>query len=271
MIRCSLHNHTTYCDGQHTPKEMAAEALRIGCTVFGLSEHSPTPFDPEGGMPPGKVEEYRRDVLMLKESYRGWMEILLGIEQDFFSEPPRRGAYDYIIGSVHFVRKSGQLCCVDLTAEELERSIRENFGGDALALAETYFETMAQLPEVTGCGIVGHFDLLTKFNGEGRFFDTQDRRYRRAALDAMDVLMGKDCLFEVNTGGMAKGIRKEPYPSRMLLKDLARRRARVLLSSDAHRKEDICFAFEQTVQMLSACGFREYWVWQNGSWLSQGL
>ena len=45
-----LHTHTTYSDGRDTPEEMIKEALERGLMCFGISDHSPTPFDPPGGM-----------------------------------------------------------------------------------------------------------------------------------------------------------------------------------------------------------------------------
>ena len=52
-------------------------------------------------------------------------------------------------------------------------------------------------------------------------------------------------IFEVNTGALARGYRTDPYPEREIRAYLAAGGARMILSSDAHRKEKIGFAFEK--------------------------
>ncbi len=55
--------------------------------------------------------------------------------------------------------------------------------------------------------------FVTKFNEGSRYFDPMDKRYRMAALSAMDALLETGRPFEINTGGMYRGLRTEPYPS----------------------------------------------------------
>ena len=40
---CTVHCHTSLCDGQNTPAEMAAAAFAQGVKVLGFSGHSHTP------------------------------------------------------------------------------------------------------------------------------------------------------------------------------------------------------------------------------------
>ena len=76
---------------------------------------------------------------------------------------------------------------------------------------------------------------------------------------------------DVDAGAMAKGWRTRPYSDLPLLKELKARRARILLSSDAHRTQDILFAFPDVLQLLKDCGFREIFVWENGGWKEKGF
>ncbi len=265
MLRCSLHNHTCFADGRHTVEEMAAEAFRLGCRSFGLSEHSPFPPDPPAGMPSEAVKPYREAVLACRERYAEKMEIVLGLEQDIYSPKPEQ-AYDYIIGSVHYVCPGNEFVSVDISAGETRRIIRTCYENDPLMLAEDYYRTVAKLPQETNCGVIGHFDLVTKYNERDPLFDTDSVRYRRAVGEALDALLPKDLIFEVNTGAMAKGYRTRPYPDIPILKELRARGARIMLSSDAHRRQDILFAFPETLRLLSYCGFREVTVWDDGGW-----
>ncbi len=105
MIRTDLHIHTTYGDGRNTPEEMVLSAITMGMERIGFSEHSSVPFDPLEGMTGDNVRKYIDEISGLKEKYRGRIEILCGIEQDFYSEQDV-SAFDYVIGSVHYLKRT---------------------------------------------------------------------------------------------------------------------------------------------------------------------
>ena len=85
--QCSVHTHSALCDGKGTLAEMAAAAYAAGVRYFGASGHShtPVPYD-VGHVLPADMSDYRRQVLELREAYRGRMEVLLGLEWDSQSD-----------------------------------------------------------------------------------------------------------------------------------------------------------------------------------------
>ncbi len=250
--KCNLHTHTTYCDGKNTPEEMVLEAIRLGMTVLGFSGHAYTSFEPCSMTEEGTLA-YREEVSRLKGKYADRIRILCGIEQDFYSDHPAEG-FDYIIGSVHYLPKAGSYHPVDADAESFQRAVDEHFDGNVYHFAREYYETLAQVATKTKCDIVGHFDLLEKFNEGGRLFDSTDYRYRRPAIDALDELLKKDLIFEINTGAIGRGYRKLPYPSSYFLRRIAEKRGRVMINSDAHAKEQLLCAFGDAVQLAHSCG-----------------
>lgn len=97
---CSVHTHSTLCDGKASPEAMAAAAYDAGVRYFGVSCHSHTPIpDDEGAVLPADMTDYRAAVLALREQYAGRMEVLLGLEWDSQSDISPDG-FDYWIGSV---------------------------------------------------------------------------------------------------------------------------------------------------------------------------
>ena len=44
-IKANYHTHTTYCDGESSPREIVDEAARLGMAELGFSGHSYTSFD----------------------------------------------------------------------------------------------------------------------------------------------------------------------------------------------------------------------------------
>ena len=239
----NYHTHTVYCDGNDTPEALVLEAIRLGCPSIGFSGHSVTEFDQSYCMSREKTEEYKREVRALKEKYRGQIEILLGVEQDYYSEEPT-DEYDYVIGSVHYILKDGVYLTVDWTREQQEEDVKIYYGGDFYAYAEDYYKIVADIYRKTKCDIVGHFDLITKFNQDDALFDTKDERYRNAALAAVRALLKTPAAFEINTGAIARGLRTEPYPAKFILDEIYREGGEVLITSDCHAKENLLFGFD---------------------------
>lgn len=216
-------------------------------------------------MRPEDVPKYQTEVRALAEKYQDRIEILCGVEQDACSTALTEG-FDYVIGSVHYVEKNGMYYCVDESPEVLEQGIREGFGGDVYALTKRFFEIEAEVVSRTNATFIGHFDLVTKFNEGSRYFDPMDKRYRTAALSAMDALLETGKPFEINTGGMYRGLRTEPYPSLQLLRDLKERRGKILLSSDSHDGASLGFRFAEVAQAAKEIGFVSVLVLKKDGW-----
>ena len=251
--KCNLHTHTNLCDGADSPEEIVLEAIRQGMDTIGFSGHSFTPFDAGYCMSPEKIDVYRNEVNRLKTVYGERIRVLCGLEQDIDSPDPAEG-FDYVIGSVHYVFRDGVYHPIDLSEAAMRQSVQQSFGGDIYRYTKAYYESLTQAVAKTKCQIVGHFDLVEKFNQDGKMFSTDDYRYRRPLIDALDELLRQDVIFEINTGAMSRGYRITPYPSPYVLRRIAEKRGRVVLNSDAHKKENLMFAFEDAVRYARSCG-----------------
>lgn len=244
MTRGDFHVHTAFCDGRSKPEAMVRAALKQGLPAIGFSGHSHTAFDESWCMSVSGTAEYRAEIARLKAKYGGKIAVSCGVEQDLFSDAPTAG-YDYVIGSVHYLSVNGACIPVDENADILRAAADEQFGGDLYALIEAYYEHVSRVCAVTGCGVVGHFDLITKFNEGGALFDETHPRYVAAWHAAADALLPAGALFEINTGAIARGWRTVPYPAAPILDYLTSRGARFLLSGDAHSPDGLCFGFER--------------------------
>ena len=265
MIKCNVHTHTTFCDGADTAEDMVLSAIAQGCDTLGFSGHSPIlrPSDGWTMTEEGKAD-YIKEVLRLREKYKDKIDILLGIEQDH--EMPRDGyPYDFVIGSVHSVVKNGEAIDIDESFEKYSRLLREYYGGDWLALVRDYYAVEATVVDKTDCDIIGHFDLVTKYNEKHPIIDTDSLEYKNAALDSLDALIEKNRIFEINTGAISRGWRTTPYPAPFLLKRLAEKGADVMITSDCHSKNAILNSFDDAVEYARACGIRRVCVYKNKS------
>lgn len=268
MIRQNLHTHTLYDDGKNSPAEMADGALSAGLTSLGFSGHSVLPYENDWAMTDGSLTDYLADVARTREAYAGRLRIWLGLEWDLLSAAPE--GYDYIIGSVHHLSAAPGLT-VDEAPGVTKNAVERWFGGSADALAEAYFSQYETLSRLSFVDIVGHFDLLTKFDEKAGIFDELAPRFREAAMDALALLCRSDKIFEVNTGAISRGWRTVPYPSRQLLRELLSRRARVLVTSDAHSADAVACAFPETERLLRDVGFRETWELTDGGFIPAPL
>jgi len=252
----NLHTHTTYCDGKQTVEEMITAAIRKGGGSIGFAEHSYVSFiEKKYSMSPEDTPLYINEVNALKEKYKNSIEVFLGLEMDRLTESAPEGL-DYIIGSAHHAGKDGIYVAVDGPVERLELANRERFGGDYLAIAESYYTMLADVAEKTGADIIGHFDLVTKYNSGGKMFDETHPRYLKAALGAMDRILERCKLFEVNTGAMFRVGKTEPYPSQYMLRELRKRGGEVILSSDSHGADSLYYKFNEMRELLIFCGFK---------------
>ena len=257
MIKQNLHTHSTFDDGQNTMEEMVLAAISAGLTSLGFSVHTPMPFEACWTIPSGRMPDYIAEARRLKEAYRGQIYVYCGAEWDIDSAKRALG-FDYVIGSIHQIPMRGTLYGVDSSIEETRQYLAA-FSGSADAAAEAYFRQYAALAMVEEVDIVGHFDLITKFDEQDAFFDPDSVRFRKAALDAIDLLIAADKIFEINTGAISRGYRTTPYPSRTLLGEIFARCGKITISADAHRSQDVNVQFAEAVTLALACGFTEVW------------
>ena len=258
------HTHTVYCDGQNTPEGMVLAAVQKGFDSLGFSGHSYTPFDKSCSMSESGTAVYCKEVRTLQGLYRTQIELFLGIEWDYYSEIDRE-QFDYTIGSVHYLQgESGKYYCVENTPEELDACIKLLCGGDGIELAQRYYALVTEMAVKNKPDILGHFDVLKKLNQGGRFFDEDSPAYRRIALNAVDAVAGTGCICEINSGGVYRGYRRDPYPSRFLLKRMAEKRIPIILSSDAHDPGALDFYMEDSLEIARSCGFKTVMGLRNG-------
>lgn len=250
MIKSNFHTHTTFCDGKNTAEEMVLAALDKGFTALGFSAHSYASYDDSYVLALADMPKYKAEIMRLKEKYADKIRIYYGIEYDYFSTIDT-SEFEYVIASVHGIEKNGKIYNIDESEEVQVQSVLEAWNGDWYAYAEDYFKLVSRQKG----DIIGHFDLITKYNENDKHFSVKDPRYLAAAEKAVKELCKLDTLFEINTGAMSRGYRTEPYPSQDILMMIKKYGGKITVNSDCHSADSIDCAFDKAYALAKRCGF----------------
>ncbi len=255
MYSC-IHTHSTFCDGKNTLSEMAEAAYRKGIKVLGFSSHSYVAYD-GFGMKNDAVADYIKEINSLKKQYDGVMDILCGCELDSLSDLDYGGGvFEYNIGSAHFVTdERGVSYPVDCSVQKLLNGRDMGFGGDMRSMVESYYKQFVEFVQRAKPTVIGHFDLIGKYNEDKSLFDYQEKWYRDITINAIDAMLFCGSVFEMNLGKIARGYGESPYPSIQLIEYIKSKGGKLIITTDAHKSEHLDLYVEEAEVLLKKAGF----------------
>lgn len=254
-MKSNYHTHTYYSDGKNSVEDMVKKAIGLGFTSIGFSDHSHTPIALYG-IKPERFKAYIDDVISAKKKYIGIINVYCGLELDNTSVIPDT-KLDYTIGSVHFVKKNNEYIEVDRSPLCTMDGVNRLYGGDYYAYAKDYFEALAEHNVKNKCNIVGHFDLISKFNENKIMYDDDCQEYRNAWQGALyGLLQDKNRVFEVNTGAISRGYRTLPYPTYEMLQFIKSHNGTVVITTDCHCTDHIAYGAEIAQELITSVGVK---------------
>jgi histidinol-phosphatase (PHP family) len=183
-------------------------------------------------------------------------DLRLGIEMDFVPGAEDRIAnvldgrgWDYVVGSVHFLREHS------LDTEEYSVW---GAGESAERVWSRYFETVAASALSGLYDIIGHPDLVKVW---GSAAPTPDRDPRYFYEPAVEAFAESGVAVEVSTAGWRKPV-GEQYPALPFLEMLIDAGCPLALSSDAHVPDQLGYEYERAVELLQSLGVGEIAVFE---------
>lgn len=250
-LPADLHMHTPLC--RHAvgePVAYARQALEIGLTEIGFSDHSPMAredFD-NWRMFDRQLDEYVAKVRLAQKEFPE-LTIRLALEvdylpghEDWIRSLAERHPWDYLIGSVHYISETWD---IDNPAKLSEWKKR-----DAFEVWTAYFDRLAMAASSGLFDIIGHADLPKKFG----------IRPQQNCAPLYEKFLGAvaaaDCAIELNTAGLRKDC-KEIYPCRELLKLAFQKCVPITFGSDAHAPEEVGLNFAEAVELARSVGYTE--------------
>ena len=266
-MKANYHTHTTWCDGKDSPRKVIQAAVAKGFEAIGFSSHAMLPeSDTDWVLTPEKAPRYAREIRMLAEEFGDKIRVLCGVEADYVpggASPDRRTyasiAPDYIIGSIHFVvAEDGARVPVDHQPDLLANGIRDHFGGSAERFVRAYFRQQREMVLNFDFDVVGHLDLVRKFNAKHPYFDERADWYREEIGKTAAAVAKSGKVAEVNTGAISRGWLNDAYPSEEFRGMLREKGVKFILSSDAHAADAIDFAFDRFETAEEYLDFRSF-------------
>lgn len=281
MLLANYHVHSDYCDGKNTLEEMVAAGIASGLTSMGLSSHLSLPFPNDWTMKEENLENYLNDVKVLKDKYSSQIELYCGLEIDYFIDRqdisdlakaviPR---LDYTIMAVHTIgiTTGADVSYIDESQQNFEQGIKKYYAGDKQAFIKDYYQGIAKMVSMFEPDILGHFDLVKKYNRDNRFFNEQDTWYQETVKDCLDQIATKNTRMEINTGTNLRIPGVGRYPSDWMIPEMKKRNIPITIGSDSHSTAGIVFEYDEAEAYITECGYQEYWVLKKGRWDAQPL
>lgn len=263
-IKSNLHTHSTFCDGKNTPEENVIAAIQKGFKVLGFTSHSMYPFWTESNMQPENFNSYCEEIHRLQKKYEGQITIRLGFEADFIPGVtlPKHENYsefkpDYLIGSVHYIFQRDGIFGVDNTPEIWAEGAKKFYGGDMKALIGDYFALQKEMLSRGNFELLGHPDLVRKFNEKFPLFDEEAGWYKDYLKDMANAVAKWGGATEINTGAISRLWLKKPYPSEYFLEKLHESGVPVAITADAHSADNLDCAFDLARSLAKKAGYTE--------------
>jgi histidinol-phosphatase (PHP family) len=272
----NLHTHTTFSDGSDDPEKYVEAAIHQGLVSLGFSDHSPLPFENTFALREAETGKYCETVVALREEFmvpihsendgKDRIQLFLGMEADYipgsgypFSWFLENFPLDYLIGSVHLVRNGspGDLWFIDgPDPATYDEGLTRLFGGDIRKGVTTYYRQINEMLNTGNMDIIGHLDKI-KMHNRGRFFTETDPWYEALVDETLELVKRSGVIVEVNTRGLYKKRSDSLFPGPDILKKLHGLKIPVIISSDAHKPQEVSMLFRETGDLLMSIGFRE--------------
>ncbi|WP_046215804.1 histidinol-phosphatase [Paenibacillus wulumuqiensis] len=258
-MRFDLHTHHYRCghaDGDI--RDYIEAAIAADLQVIGISDHTPyfgsdeeQPF-PNTTMGKSELKNYVQEVLDLQKEYAGKIDVLLGIESDYFPDHAQlyqqtlaQYPFDYIIGSVHF---SDGYSIFDRTRWEGMDTAAQ------VAAKSEYFRLIGESAKSGMFQILGHIDAMK--SNYPAFTDIQAPE----ALDQMlQTIAESGVAIEVNTSGKIK-VCGLWHPVDDILERAYHFGVEVSFGSDSHIAQRVGDDFDLVARKLREIGYTE-WVY----------
>ncbi len=262
-ITADFHLHSNFSTDSHTPmEEMILKGIELGLTHMCFTEHMDLHFPITEDTPSGSfivnTDSYLYDLITYREKYKDKIKLLFGIELGLqsqyrmdISKYAKSYDFDFIIGSSHLCHGKDPYYPAFYEGRSEEEAYREYFGS-----------ILDNLKAFHNFDVYGHLDYVVRY-GPNKDKNYTYEKYKDILDAILSTLLEKEKGLEINTGGIRKGLR-ELHPLTAVIKRYRELGGEIItVGSDAHVPGRISEGFDRAAEILTACGFRYYTVFEN--------
>ena len=258
------HMHSNFSgDSEAVMEEEILSGMSRGLKGITFTEHNDIDFPyiipGEEGMFDLDTEAYRRELMRLKEKYKGAFDLHFGVELGMQTDVASKNRayakaydFDFIIYSCHVVNKKDPYYRSYWEGRSEEEALREYFGYilDNIKIYDDF-------------DVLGHLDYPIRYAPECDKNYSYEK-YRDLIDEILRTLIEKGKGLEVNTAGYRKYDLKDVHPRREILKSYKEMGGKIVtVGSDSHITGQEGEAFAMAEEALKSAGFDYYCVFEN--------
>ncbi len=261
-ITADCHLHSSFSgDSKTTMEEMILLGIRQGLSTICFTEHNDFDYPEYPDLPHDyfllNTDSYLYDLIRFREKYRDRIRLLFGVELGLQPQTAKANAvfaksheYDFIIGSSHVCHGK----------DPYYPGFFEKQGRDA-AIGEYFTSILENIRSFSDFDVYGHLDYVVRY-APGKEEGYSYEKYRDILDRILQLLLEKEKGIELNTGGIKSGMR-EMHPCTEILRRYRQLGGEIItVGSDSHDTRYIASHFDRAAQLLTACGFRYFCIFE---------
>ncbi len=272
-MKINYHSHTTYSDGSNKADELLIKAIENGYTSFGISDHSPVPFQSEWNMKYERLYNYIKEMNKLKRKFSDKLDFYIGMEIDFIENIQHISNFkhlglDYTIGGVHYLpdELEGRPFNIDKSMEVFTDGLNRVFGCNIEQMVEEYYNNVIKMLEKDRPDIVAHINLIEKFNHSDRFFNPDKPWYKSLIKNVLESVSRSGVILELNCRSKYKRLIEDFAPSLWIVRMARNYGIPFTISGDVHKIEELSIFWEDAVKGLKDAGYTEIMILKKNRW-----
>jgi len=268
MYLMDYHNHHYRCGhAKGTIEDCVRVAIDKGLAEIGIADHFPIDAvwnDPKYtetfktiSMTTEEFPNYIDEIKAMRDKYRGRIQVKISTEVAFVTSgihldkqmsvlEPFMDDFDYLLCGVHELKFDG-LPIIPFFPPDPE--LLGAHGEDKIHLE--YIKKMRSMVET------GLFDVVTHLDNHKSLWRPNEPVYAEPVwnelISLLDLIKSKGMAVEINTSGLRKGNLSQ-FPNDDIARELIQRDIPLVLSSDAHRPEDVGQQFREYTEKAKSWG-----------------
>jgi histidinol-phosphatase (PHP family) len=227
------------------------EALSRGLGGIAITDH----VDIDSGEASCRetLDGLKTDITRARDAFGGRLEISMGMElgEAHHNVPLARDlvsddCLDFVIGSLHHVRKSEDYFYIDYDRADMD------------ALWRNYYEELVEMAEVGCFDVVGHINYQVRYMTESARARTDLPRYYGTLENILKTVIRSGKGIEINTSSLWRGL-DFTLPSSEVIEIYRRAGGKIITTgSDAHDAARVGEAIDDAVKRIASAGFDKF-------------